>query len=104
MKQKKLYSVHRRTHRQSFYQHRAWRRIRAIQLRRAPLCENCQKQGKLSPANTCDHIDPTWESWEDFIKGPFQSLCPECHKDKTEFEDMPKLRKQDKLKVEVWDD
>ena len=103
MKQKTLYSVHRRTHRQGFYSHRAWRRIRAIQLRKAPLCEICQKQGKLTPANTCDHIDPTWETWEEFIKGPFQSLCGLCHKEKTETVDLPKLKKADKLRLEVWD-
>lgn len=55
-------------------------------------------------ANTCDHISPLWESWEDFIAGPFQSLCGPCHREKTECDDMPKLLKADKLKLEVADD
>ena len=76
-------------------------RIRKIQLKKSPLCEMCQKEGRLTPANTCDHIDPTWESWQDFCRGPFQSLCGPCHKEKTE-DDLPKLRKASKLKQEVF--
>ena len=103
MKQKKLFSAQRRTERRRFYQHRVWKRIRVIQLKKAPLCENCQKQGRLTPANTCDHISPLWETWEEFIKGPYQSLCGPCHKEKTETVDLPKLIKADRLKLEVWD-
>ena len=102
-KRKKLFTAQRRAERRKFYQHRAWKRIRAVQLKKASLCEMCLKAGKLTPANTCDHIDPTWETWEEFTKGPFQSLCGPCHREKTGFEDLPKLMKAERTKLIVWD-
>ena len=103
MNQKQLYSADRRTTRQGFYNTSHWRRIRSIQLRKRPLCEWCEKQRRLTVATDCDHVDPSWESWLEFLAGPFQSLCGPCHRDKTELEDMPKLRKAEKLKLEVWE-
>ena len=97
------FTAQRRAKRQKFYTHRAWRRIRTIQLRKHALCEHCHKRGRQTVATVCDHIDPTWESWQDFIAGPFQSLCESCHREKTEVVDLPKLKKQAMLKLEVWE-
>lgn len=93
-----LYSKDRRALRQSFYAHRLWPRIRKIQLDKEPLCQICSKNGKQSVAEVCDHIDPTWETFQDFIKGPFQSLCKPCHADKTACDDIPKMIKKERLK------
>ena len=100
--QKGLFSPQRRAKRQKYYDHRIWRRIRKIQLRKAPLCEICKKEGSLTVATVCDHISPLWTDWQGFIKGPFQSLCKKCHETKSIESDLPRLRRADKLKMEVW--
>ena len=102
MKRKKLFTAERRIERRKFYQSRIWKRIRAVQLKKASLCQHCLNTGRLTPANTCDHIDPTWETLEEFIKGPFQSLCDSCHRDKTA-DDLSKLIKAERTKLIVWD-
>lgn len=61
-----------------------WRRTRAAQLAKQPLCENCLKHGRITAATVCDHIDPkTKLSEATFFSGPFQSLCDaepwRCH-------------------------
>ena len=101
--QKKLFSAERRAKRSKFYKTGVWRRIRSIQLRKHALCEKCQKEKRLTVATDCDHISPEWDTWEEFIAGPFQSLCGPCHKDKTMDEDLPKLLKKEKTTIEVWD-
>jgi hypothetical protein len=59
-----------------------WRRIRADQLAREPLCRFCRKAGRVTPATVCDHVDPETKQ-TDFYGGPFQSLCDanpwRCH-------------------------
>ena len=90
-----------RDQRLKFYNHRYWQRIRKFQLLKEPLCRLCADQGRQTPANTCDHIDPLWETWNEFIRGPFQSLCSQCHNDKT-LDDIPKLKKKEKLKLRFF--
>ena len=53
-------------------------------------------------ATTVDHISPIWDSWHEFTKGPFQSLCADCHRQKSQYVDVPKLQKAEKLKVETF--
>lgn len=64
----------------------AWRKIRAAQLQREPLCRECAKTHRVTAANTCDHIDG------DYNNNPtdgsnYQSLCGPCHSRKTAAED-----------------
>lgn len=66
------------------YKTARWRRVRAIQLSEQPLCENCKRHGRVTPATVCDHIDPkTKLNPATFFTGPFQSLCDDprwrCH-------------------------
>ena len=92
-----------RKKRQAFYQKSAWKRIRKIQLSKQPLCENCWKIFKRQTvATVCDHIDPAWETWYDFCKGPFQSLCRACHDEKTKFEDVVELKRKKLLEVKFY--
>lgn len=61
-----------------------WKRTRKAQLDNQPLCENCLKHGRYTPATVCDHVDPkTKLDPEQFFIGPFQSLCDaepwRCH-------------------------
>jgi 5-methylcytosine-specific restriction protein A len=34
-----------------------WRRIRAEQLAKQPLCETCLSQGRITAATVCNHVD-----------------------------------------------
>ena len=99
----KLFTPDRRILRNRYYKQPVWQRIRKIQLSKQPLCANCEKHGLQSVANTCDHISPLWETWNEFISGPFQSLCEKCHKEKTETEDVPKLVRRERLKMRVFE-
>ena len=102
MTQKKLFTAQRRDDRQALYNSGAWRRIRTIQLRKASLCQHCLEEGRLTVATVCDHINPVWESWQDFCRGPFQSLCRQCHSIKTAF-DIPLVKKSERCKMRVKD-
>lgn len=61
-----------------------WKRVRDAQLSKQPLCENCQRHGRVTAATVCDHIDPRSKlDPTTFFTGPFQSLCDDprwrCH-------------------------
>ena len=81
-----------------------WRKIRANQLRKAPLCEKCldMRPRRLVVATVADHKTP-WKTAREFYLGPFQSLCHYCHNDKTFFEDVPLRKKKEKTKMEAKD-
>ena len=102
MESKKLFTAQRRAERSKFYKKGVWVRIRKIQLRKHALCEICLTTGRQTVATVCDHIDPCWDTFQEFLKGPFQSLCKQCHKHKTQ-DDLSKLKKKDMLRMEVWE-
>ncbi len=61
-----------------------WRKARAAYLRRHPLCVECQKEGKLTPATVVDHIIPhRGDSKLFWDESNWQSLCKGCHDRKT---------------------
>jgi 5-methylcytosine-specific restriction protein A len=78
--------------RQAFYRSKEWRTLRALKLANNPLCEECLKKERLTPAKDVHHIvdiddRPTIENalnYDNLI-----SLCKPCHstitgqKDKT---------------------
>ena len=61
-----------------------WRTARQRYLRRFPLCAECLRKGKLSPATVVDHIIPHRGNerlfWD---QGNWQPLCKRCHDRKT---------------------
>ena len=61
------------------YTTRRWRRIRAAQLAKDPLCAMCWKREKVVEANVVDHIEPHKGDMDKFWHGPLQSLCERCH-------------------------
>lgn len=46
------------------------------------LCQPCQREGKATPANECDHITPKSKGGSDDPDN-LQAICTECHKAKT---------------------
>ena len=63
--------------------HPVWRRIRAEQLRREPLCRECKKEGQITAANVVDHIDQDTFNND---SSNLASLCRAHHDRKTGLE------------------
>jgi 5-methylcytosine-specific restriction enzyme A len=57
-----------------------WKRLRAAQLAREPLCRYCAEIGALTPATVADHVVPHRGRVEVFMDPDnLQSLCKQCH-------------------------
>jgi 5-methylcytosine-specific restriction protein A len=53
-----------------------------------PLCEECKRNGRLTPATVVDHITPHKGNRELFWdESNWQALCKSCHDRKTAKED-----------------
>jgi 5-methylcytosine-specific restriction protein A len=57
---------------------RAWKRIRDKYIKAHPLCEECQRQGRLIPAEEVHHIKPLSKGGGN-EKENLMSLCKSCH-------------------------
>lgn len=66
----------------------AWTRASKIFLAQHPLCAECQRQGKVTPATEVDHIVPHKGDQALFWRtSNWQALCHSCHSRKTVMED-----------------
>ena len=57
---------------------RAWRRIRAQYIQAHPLCEQCEKEGRLTPAEEVHHILPLANGGT-HDEMYLMALCKGCH-------------------------
>jgi 5-methylcytosine-specific restriction protein A len=57
---------------------RAWKRIRDRYIKPHPLCEECEKQGRLTPAEEVHHILPLSKGGGNEAYN-LMSLCKSCH-------------------------
>lgn len=57
---------------------RTWKRIRDRYIKEHPLCEECQKQGRLTPAEEVHHVLPLSQGGTHSIDN-LMSLCSSCH-------------------------
>lgn len=65
-----------------------WQKYRKWFLNHNPLCIECRKEGRLTPATVVDHIIPHKGDMELFWDtNNHQSLCKRCHDRKTAKED-----------------
>jgi predicted kinase/5-methylcytosine-specific restriction endonuclease McrA len=64
-----------------WYKLKVWQSLRAAQLRKEPLCENCLAEyGSITPADTVHHKDAHGGDWQKFCDPEnLQSVCKECH-------------------------
>lgn len=61
-----------------------WRKARARFLRAHPLCDECRKEGRLTPATVVDHIVPHRGNQQLFWdEANWQPLCKHHHDKKT---------------------
>jgi len=66
-------------HNTAFYQSTGWRRLRALKLSEQPLCEECLRAGRTTPAQMVDHIVPINKGGAKLTMDNLQSLCNACH-------------------------
>ena len=65
-----------------------WRKASKEFLKKHPLCAECQREGRLTPATEVDHIKPHGGNLRLFWnKKNWQPLCKSCHSKKTAKED-----------------
>jgi 5-methylcytosine-specific restriction protein A len=77
--QTRRYDVERdQTDQRKFLHSRTWRAVREMKLRRSPLCEECERQGKTTAAQLVHHRDrdETNSASENLL-----SLCTSCHEE-----------------------
>lgn len=56
-----------------------WRVVREAYLKAHPLCERCDKQGKVEPATMVHHIRALRDGGDRLNPNNFMSLCFDCH-------------------------
>lgn len=61
---------------------RSWRRVRDQQLAEHPLCVQCEKTGKITPAREVHHIKPLSQGGTNESDN-LLSLCTSCHSEIT---------------------
>lgn len=70
--------------RQKAYQNTTWRKLRDTYMKQHPICEECLKSGKITPATDIHHKKSPFRGGEvnymllwDYDN--LQALCKECH-------------------------
>jgi hypothetical protein len=58
-----------------WYRRMSWCRRCRDQLRLMRLCEQCEREGRLTPATCVDHVEPHEGDYNKFRLGALQSLC-----------------------------
>lgn len=66
-----------------FYRSAAWRKLRLVKLEQQPLCEECLKHDRHTPAQMVDHIVPINRGGAPLDLQNLQSLCNSCHNSKS---------------------
>lgn len=73
---------------QAIYQHPRWRKLRDAYLMTHPVCEVCERNGKVTPAAEVHHKRPFMEAPEGYERyalafdvGNLMSVCEQCHHD-----------------------
>ena len=69
-----------------FYSSKEWRTLRKAFLSTHPLCVECIKEGKYTPAKIVDHIVPIRFGGKPLDASNLQSLCWNCHTKKSNLE------------------
>jgi 5-methylcytosine-specific restriction protein A len=88
--QRQVDKEYNRNHRpyKKLYNSARWQRLRKWFLSKHPLCTECERQTRITPATVVDHIKPHQGDPELFWdENNLQALCKPCHDRKTARED-----------------
>jgi 5-methylcytosine-specific restriction protein A len=66
-----------------FYLSVQWRRFRNFYIGKHPLCEQCEREGRLTLAATIDHIVELKDGGKRLAEENAMALCWKCHARKT---------------------
>ena len=66
-----------------FYLSVRWRRFRSWYLGKHPMCEQCQREGRLVQADMVDHVVELRDGGAALSEDNAMSLCRKCHAVKT---------------------
>ena len=55
-----------------------WQRVRAMVLRASPLCAECQREGRVTPATDVHHVVKRRDGGPD-AEDNLEALCHACH-------------------------
>ena len=66
-----------------FYWSTAWKRVRALKLKKDPLCEDCLGEDTVTPAQLVDHIKERKDGGAPLKLENLKSQCYKCHAVKT---------------------
>lgn len=58
-----------------------WDKVRKIKVRYNPLCERCEKDGKVTPTKLVHHIQSISKGGNLLDMSNLMSLCVKCHDD-----------------------
>ena len=64
--------------RKKIYRSERWKRLRALKFANNPLCELCQQDGRLTPAEEVHHKVPLSEGGT-HARDNLVALCKSCH-------------------------
>lgn len=72
----------------------SWWRIRKQVLTEQPLCQPCERAGRITLAAEVDHIIPIRNHGDKVNRNNLQSICRECHRKKSTAESQAYSREQ----------
>jgi len=73
---------------------REYRRLRALLLKREPLCRPCNAKGRTTVATQVDHILAIANGGAAHDITNLQPICAECHQDKCNLDKGHRLRRR----------
>ncbi len=85
-KKKKIDYALKRKDRMKIYNSQRWRDLREWKFTHNPLCEMCEREERITPADDVHHIvsfmstdDPVKRNWLAYDFDNLMSLCDRCH-------------------------
>ena len=68
-----------RPERDKLYYTKQWKKISKLYRQSHPLCEECERNGRITPADLVDHIQAVSDGGSMWDWDDLQSLCMACH-------------------------